>query len=117
MKKLLEGVKLIGVIDVDYCIDKDEYKKRRMEEMEKGWKEKVMHGQFLWKMGEGVDKLETWRWLRKADLKVETEALICAAQEQTLRTNYVKFNIDKNCEFPSRKMCGKKGRKCESYHK
>ena len=51
VEKLLEGIKLIGAIDVDSCVDKDEYKKRRMEEMEKGWKEKVMHGQFLREMG------------------------------------------------------------------
>ena len=31
VEKLLEGIKLIGVIDADYCVDKDEYKKRRME--------------------------------------------------------------------------------------
>ena len=36
VEKLMERVKLIGVIDVDYCVDKDEHKKRRMEEMEKG---------------------------------------------------------------------------------
>ena len=83
VEKLLQGVKLVGMIDVDYCVDK-------------GWKEKVMHSQFLREMGEGVDKRETWRWLRKADLKVETETLIYGAQEQELRTNYVKFNIDKN---------------------
>ena len=68
----------------------------------------------LREMGEGANKRETWRWLRKADQKVETEALICAAHEQTLRTNYVKFNMDKNGEC---RMCGKTGRKCESYHK
>ena len=54
--------------------------------MEKGCKEKVMHGQFLREIRDGIDKRETWRWLRKADKKVETEALICAAQEQALRT-------------------------------
>ena len=47
-------------------------------------------------------------WLGKADLKVETETLICAAQEQALRTNYVQFNIDKNGESPLCRMCGKK---------
>ena len=31
----------------------------------------------------------TWDWLRKADLKVQTEALLCAAQEQALWTNSV----------------------------
>ena len=60
-------------------------------------------------MEEGVDKQETWRWSRKAGLKVETEVLICAAQEQALRTNYVKFNVDKNGESSLCRMCVKKG--------
>ena len=51
-------------------------------------------------MGEGVDKREMWKWLRKADIKVDTEALICALEEQVLRTNYVKFKIDKSGESP-----------------
>ena len=34
------------MIDVDYCVDKDEYKKKRIEEIEKAWKDKVMRGQF-----------------------------------------------------------------------
>ena len=38
---------------------------------------------------------KTWEWTRKSYLKVETEALIFAAQQQALRTKYVKFNIDK----------------------
>ena len=47
------------------------------------------------KMSEVADLSKTWiMWLRKSDLKPETEALICAAQEQTLRTNYIKCNID-----------------------
>ena len=32
---------------------------------------------------------KTWRWLRKADSKIKTEALICAGQEQAQRTNHV----------------------------
>ena len=30
-------------------------------------------------MPETTDEKETWNWLRKADLKVETEAILCAA--------------------------------------
>ena len=41
-----------------------------------------------------------WTWLKKADLKSSTEALICAAQEQALRTNYSNFNMDKSVESP-----------------
>ena len=47
--------------------------------------------------------------MKKSDLKAETEALICAAQEQALRTNYIKFNIDKTVESPLCRMCGEKG--------
>ena len=38
-----------------------------------------------------------------------TEALICSAQEQALRTNYTKFHIDKNADSPLCRMCGEKG--------
>ena len=42
-------------------------------------------------------------------MKVETVALIFAAQEQALRTNYVKFNIDKSVDSPLCRLCGQKG--------
>ena len=35
---------------------------------------------------------------QNGDLKAGTEALICAAQDQALRTNYVKHHIDKTLE-------------------
>ena len=38
-----------------------------------------MHGQFVREMPERTDGKETCYWLRKGDLKVETEVL-CAAQ-------------------------------------
>ena len=41
-----------------------------------------------------------WEWTTKGDLKVETEALIFAAQERALRTNYVKINIDMSVDSP-----------------
>ena len=41
-------------------------------------------------MQEITDTKETWNWLSKADLKVEMEAMLCAAQEQAVRTNYAK---------------------------
>ena len=37
------------------------------------------------------------------------EALICSAQGQALRTNYIKFYIDKTSESPMSRMCGDKG--------
>ena len=47
--------------------------------------------------------------VEKGDLKPETEALICAAQEQALRTNYIKHKIDHTREDDKCRMCGQKG--------
>ena len=41
-------------------------------------------------------------------MKVETEAVLCVAQEQAIRTNYVKHNIDKTAQSPLCRMCDKK---------
>ena len=57
------------------------------------WKDKKMHGQYLREVND-KNQNSTWRWLQKRDLKGCTEALICSAQEQALRTNYIKFHID-----------------------
>lgn len=46
-------------------------------------------------------------WIFRSDLKVETETL-CAAQEQTIRANYVKHHIDKNIDNPLCRMCEEK---------
>ena len=41
-------------------------------------------------------------------MKVEIEAMLCAAQEQAIRTNYVKHKIDKTARSPFCRMCDKK---------
>ena len=48
----------------------------------------------------------SWRWLRNCLLKEETEGLILAAQEQALRTNSIKHNVDKTSETPLCRLCG-----------
>ena len=45
---------------------------------------------------------------QKSDLKVETEALLCTAQERAIRTNYVKYHSDKSTDDPLCRMCGKR---------
>ena len=62
--------------------------------------------------------LEIWRtrirtthgdpWIRKSDLKGCTKALICSAQEQSIRTNYIEYNIDKTGKSPFCGMCDTK---------
>ena len=68
-----------------------------------------MHRQFITKTAEKVDKDKTWQWLSRGDLKVGTEALLCVAQEQGIRTNYMKYHIDKTSESPLYRLCGKNG--------
>ena len=66
-----------------------------------------MHGQFIRETMEKVDKEKTWQWLSRGDLKVGTEALLCAVQEQTIWTNYTKYHIDETSESPLRRLRGK----------
>ena len=39
-----------------------------------------MYGQFIRDMTEGTEEEKSWLWLRKCDLKVPSEALICSAK-------------------------------------
>ena len=47
----------------------------------KKWPEKRMYGQFVREIPEEIDKDLTWKWLVLNDLKVQTTARICTAQE------------------------------------
>lgn len=67
-----------------------------------------MYRQFLQEMPETDDKDKSWAWIGKSDLKVETEAPIFSAQEQALRTNYVKYNINKSVDSPLCRLCNQK---------
>ena len=60
-------------------------------------------------MPEELNKDRTWQWLSKSDLKIGTEVLLCAAQEQAIRTKYVKHHNDKTSEPPLCRLCGEKG--------
>ena len=72
------------------------------------WKNKRIYGQFVGEMPKTTDERETWNWLRKAYIKVETEAMLCAAKERAIGTNYMKHNIDKTDQSPLCRMCDKK---------
>ena len=41
-----------------------------------------MNGQFVREMSKNIDMDKTLQWLSRCDLKMGTEALLCAAQEQ-----------------------------------
>ena len=42
-----------------------------------------------------VSHEKTWTWIRKGNLKRETESLLIAAQNNAIRTNHIKARIDK----------------------
>ena len=64
-------------------------------------------------MPEKIDNDRTWQWLSKSDLDIGTEALLCAAQEQATRRNYVKHHINKTSESPVFRLCGKKNQSAQ----
>ena len=69
-------------------------KKSKKEKRLEDW-EKVLHGQYL-RQTKAVRSDQCWAWLQNGDLKRETESLIVAAQNQSIRTNLIKAKIDKS---------------------
>ena len=47
--------------------------------------------------------------VEQEDLTIQTEALLCTAQEQAKRTSYIKRHVDKSSENPLCRLCGKRG--------
>ena len=103
---LLKGVKKSGIVETENPMEIEDFKKNSQNEFKNKWHKKRMHVQFAREMPEEIDKDLSWKWLKQSDLKVQNEAMICAAQEQALRTNYIKNKIDKTSENPLCKMCG-----------
>ena len=62
-------------------------KERLGEGLKKNWKNKAMHGQYVWNIDRQlISEEDTFFWLTKGDLKVETESEIVATQDQVLNT-------------------------------
>ena len=105
---LIKGVAAAGTINTEDAILSRELKKQKEKELRKNWNEERLHEQFVREMPEKVDKDKTWQWLSRCDSKIGTEALLCAAQEQAVRTNYVKLRVDRTSESPLCRLCGTK---------
>ena len=74
------GVKIDGLEAVSVL--KRSKKEKRLED----WENKVLHGQYLRQTKE-VTSDQCWAWFQNGDLKRETESLIVAAQNQSIRTS------------------------------
>ena len=72
---LLKGLKKVGIAWKKKSLRKDFKFKNKCHE-------KRIYGQFVREMPEEIDKDLSWKWLVQSDLKMQTEAMVCAAQEQ-----------------------------------
>ena len=79
---LLEGIKKFGIVKTENLMEKEDFKKNSQNEFKNKWHETRMYGQFVREMPEEIDKDLSSKWLVQSDLKVQTEATICAAQQQ-----------------------------------
>ena len=78
----------------------EQYRKRRELERKEALLGKPLHGKFIADMEKlaeegGVDRERSWQWLNGGFLTKATEGFIMAAQEQALRTKWVRSTIDK----------------------
>ena len=101
---LLVAIRTSRTITHKKTVDPKELKKTKEEQRTNEWTAKRMYGQFARDM-EDKDN-NTRRLMRKSDLKGCTKVLISSAQEQSIRTNYIKYNIDKTAESSYCRMCG-----------
>ena len=69
------------------------YGRRTKKRNETNWKEKSLHGKFPKSIADFADSV-LWQWLRWGYIKKNIEAIITAAQDQALKTNWIKKNID-----------------------
>ena len=106
-EKLIRGVSAAETINTRETIASVKFKKQKAKELKEKWSE-----------NECTDNTSGKQWRKKkisqrlsgGDFKVVTEALLCAPQEQTIRTNYMKYHIDKKSSESSLcRMCLKKG--------
>ena len=67
---------------------KKKAKQSYLDEMNKTWREKPLHGGYPLRTDSGdVDRTTTHQWFSSSSLKGETEGFILAAQDQSLATS------------------------------
>jgi hypothetical protein len=104
-EEFLKEVKIENIFKEEE--DPKERKKTIINRRKESFLEKKIHPVF-WKGTKEIrDEEATWQWLRKGTLKKETEGMILAAQNQALRTKWMRHHIDKEFEIsPTCRICG-----------
>ena len=108
-ENFIRGIAAAETINTENTLMSAELKEQKTQELYKNWREKKMHGQFVMEMPDKVDKDKTWQLLSKSELKIGTEALLYVAQEQAIRTSYIKHHINKTSESALCRLCGERG--------
>ena len=85
--------------DTDNTIDD------RMTTKKQKWEKKQLSGRFK-RLINNISHQKTWTWLREGNLKRETESVQIAAQDNAIRTNYIKVRIDKTQQNSKCRLCG-----------
>ena len=98
--------KLLIAIKNENILDKGKKKEGIRQERINSYSGKVLHGQFV--RGTENRDLESWNWSKRRTMRKETVGLLTAAQDQALRTNYIKNKIDKLDVSPMCRMCGER---------
>ena len=69
--------------------------------------EKQLYRCFKW-LTSDISHEKTWTWLKKGNLKKETECLLTAVQNNAISTNHIKARIDKTQQNSRCRLCGDK---------
>ena len=69
------------------------------------WEGKQFYGRFK-RLINNISHDKTGTWLRKGNIKRETESLLIAAQDIAIRTNHIKARIDKTQQNSKCRLCG-----------
>ena len=86
--------------DTDNTIDERMTTTRKQK-----WEGKQLYGCFK-RLVNNISHQKTWTWLRKGNLKRETESHQIAVQDNAIRTNHIKARIDKTQQNSKCRLCG-----------
>ena len=85
--------------DTDNTIDERMTTTRKQK-----WEGKQLYCRFK-HLVNNISHQKTWTWLRKGNLKRETESFLVAAQDNAIRTNHIKARTDKTQQNSKCRLC------------
>ena len=80
---------------------------RIITKIRKQKEDKKLYGYFKQQFWETGHKM-IWKWLRRGNLGREIEFLLIGAQNNAIRSNYLKAKIDKTQQNSKCRLCGNK---------